>query len=266
MIISYFDDFTLSCYTCRMSRNTFDPMAALRGQSQPMPPPPLEQAAFDAAHSAVVQALPQGVEAMMDAAVKAWQRADRIFDSIRATPAFALGTAPAACRRGCGWCCHQKVGAAAIEVVAISRALAQRPPQRAMLAGWRPGLPCAFLQDGACAIYDIRPLKCRSLWHVDVRHCMAKYAGLPVMGAQTNPAFQTEPKMIYEGALKGLALPLIKAGHDCPGLELMPALQAIIDHPDAAESWWSGQSPFPPESVVDWFPKPKAKAKSRPRR
>ncbi|MBR9972161.1 YkgJ family cysteine cluster protein [Magnetospirillum sulfuroxidans] len=245
-----------------MSPTNFDPVATLRGQAR-RPPPPLEQAAFDAAHAAVSQALPQGVEAMMDAVTKAWQRADRIFDSIRQTPAFALGQAPAACRRGCGWCCHQKVGAAAIEILAMSRALATRPAERALLTAWRPDQPCAFLQQGACAVYDIRPLKCRSLWHVDVRHCMTKYAGLPVMAGQTNPAFQLEPKMIYEGALKGLALPLIKAGRDCPGLELMPALQAIIDRPDAAGRWWDGETVFPAAAVLDWFPKVAVKSRRR---
>ena len=244
-----------------MSRSDFDPVASLRRQGRALPPP-LEQAAFDAAHAAVMAALPGGVAALLDAVHAIWRRADRLFDSIRATPAYALGAPPAACKRGCGWCCHQRVGAAAIEVLAMARALAERPAARAMLAGWEPGKPCAFLKDGACAVYDIRPLKCRSLWHVDVRHCMAKYAGLPVMGAQTDPAFRAEPKMIYEGALKGLALPVIKEGRDCPGVELMPALQAVIDRAETAARWWAGQAVFPADSMLDWFPP----AKSRPNR
>ncbi len=237
----------------------FDPFAQMRRQTHGAPPPPLEQAAFDAAHNAVIAHLPQGLDAVLDAVVATWARADGIFDTVRTTPAYALGAPPAACRRGCGWCCHQKVGAAAIEVLAISRALAERPTERRMLEAWQVGQPCAFLKDGACSIYDIRPLKCRSLWHVDVRHCMAKYAGLPVGGAKTDPSFRSEPKMIYEGALKGLALPLIKQGRDCPGLELMPALRAVIDKEDAAQMWWTGHSPFPAETVLDWFPKPSKK-------
>lgn len=239
-----------------MPSSGFDPFAQIRGQTRAAPPPPLEQAAFEASHAAVAASLGQGAETALDAVVTAWARADRIFDTIRATPAYVLGAPTAACRRGCGWCCHQKVGAAAIEVLAMSRALAARPEEKRMLENWAPGQPCAFLKDGACAVYDIRPLKCRSLWHVDVRHCMAKYAGLPVSGAKADPAFRSEPKMIYEGALKGLALTLIKDGRDCPGLELMPALQAVIDNPDAARHWWAGQSPFPAETVLDWFPKP----------
>ncbi|MCA1909007.1 MAG: YkgJ family cysteine cluster protein [Magnetospirillum sp.] len=239
-----------------MSSSGFDPFTQMRGQTRAVPPPPLEQAAFEASNNAVAASLGQGEDALLDAVVTVWARADRIFDTIRATPAYVLGTAPAACRRGCGWCCHQKVGAAAIEVLAMSRALAQRPVERAMLADWAPGRPCAFLKDGACAVYDIRPLKCRSLWHVDVRHCMAKYAGLPVSGTKTDPTFRSEPKMIYEGALKGLALTLIKEGRDCPGLDLMPALRAVIDDADAVRRWWTGDSPFPAQAVVDWFPKP----------
>lgn len=251
-----------------MSTNEFtadSALGALRaGQAKGPPPPPLEQAAFDAARSAVDAALPQGPEALLDAAVTAWARADRIWDSIRATPAFALGTRPAACRKGCGWCCHQRVGAAAIEVLAMARALRGRPEACAALAAWTPGKPCAFLKDGACSVYDVRPLKCRSLWHVDERHCMGKYAGLPAFGPAPSPDFQLEPKMIYEGALKGLALPLIKEGRDCPGIDLMPGLQAIIDRPDAADRWAAGEAVFPTATRLDWFPTPvKGKKKRR---
>lgn len=228
------------------------------GRNAP-PPPPLEQAAFEAAHGGMAAALPKGVEAILDATIAAWGQADVLWQSIRATPAFALGTAPAACRKGCGWCCYQRVGAAATEVLAIVRALTDRPAALAALAAWVPGKPCAFLKDGACSVYDIRPLKCRSLCHVDERHCMAKYANLPAMGPTPNGAFQIEPKMIYEGALKGLALPLIKAGRDCPGIELMPGLQAVMDQPDAAARWWRGEAVFPEATRLDWFPKPARK-------
>ncbi|WP_291720476.1 YkgJ family cysteine cluster protein [Magnetospirillum sp. 64-120] len=231
----------------------------MRDQTRGAPPPPLEQAAFEAARANVAPAMKQGSAAVLDAVLATWADADRLFDKLRANPAYVLGAPPAACRRGCGWCCHQKVGAAAAEVLAMSRALAERPTEARMLQSWKKGQPCAFLKDGACAVYDIRPLKCRSLWHVDVRHCMAKYAGLPVSGAKTDPSFRHEPKIIYEGALKGLALPLIKQGHDCPGLELMPALKAVMDNPDAASQWWMGKSPFPAETVLDWFPKPAKK-------
>ncbi len=142
----------------------------------------------------------------------------------------------------------------------MARALTDRP-QAALVAGWIPGTPCAFLKDGACSVYDIRPLKCRSLWHLDVRHCMARYANLPVMAATVSPAFQQEPKMIYDGALKGLALPLIKEGRDCPGLEMMPALQAVLGDPTAPARWLNGEQVFPETTRLDWFPRPVRKTR-----
>lgn len=226
-------------------------LSALRSPSRGALPPPVEQAAFDAAHGAIRRA--RDATQVLDAVTATWAAADALWDKARAAPSLALGGPAAACKRGCGWCCHQRVGAAAIEVLAMARALKDRP-EAAMLDGWAPGKPCAFLKDGACAIYDIRPLKCRSLWHLDVRHCMAKYAGLPVMGAP-NPDFLAEPKMIYEGALKGLALPLIKARKDCPGVELMPALKAVMGDDDAAKRWWRGEKVFPEAVRLDWFPR-----------
>lgn len=251
-------------YDPPMTTNAFTADSALHalraaGRHGP-PPPPLEQAAFDAAHGLIANA--KDAAAALDAATSAWAQADALWSGIRATPAFALGSPPAACRRGCGWCCHQRVGAAAVEVLAIARALTARPEVHAALA-WMPGKPCAFLKEGACSVYDIRPLKCRSLWHVDERHCMAKYANLPSMGGPGNAAFQLEPKMIYEGALKGLALPLIKAGRDCPGIELMPGLQTVVNQPDAAERWWRGEAVFAESMRLDWFPKPARGKKGR---
>ncbi|WP_173980631.1 YkgJ family cysteine cluster protein [Magnetospirillum sp. UT-4] len=236
-------------------------LSSLRAAARAVPPPPLEQAAFDAARQAV-EGVRDGDGALAAVAI-ARSRAEKLWKSIRATPAYALGGPPAACRKGCGWCCHQRVGAALIEVLALARDLAGRP-EAALIADWRPGRPCAFLKDGACAIYDVRPLKCRSLWHVDVRHCMARYAAMPVAAAAGVSAdARPEPRMIFEGALKGLVLPLIKAGHDCPGVELMPALQAVAGQPDAAARWWSGQPVVPPELRLDWFPVPPAPQRRR---
>lgn len=249
-----------------MSKPTFNADNArslMRAGNNPIPPSPLEQAAFDTAHGLVLGGLKAGTEALLDATQIVWQRADDLWASIRTTPAFALSCRPAACRKGCGWCCHQRVGAAAVEVLAMARALRGRPEALAALAAWQPGTPCAFLKDGACSVYDIRPLKCRSLWHVDERHCMGKYAGLPAFGPTPSDQFQREPKMIYEGALKGLALPLIKEGRDCPGIELMPGLQAVIGHPEAADRWAAGEQVFPDACRLDWFPRPVKSGKRR---
>jgi Fe-S-cluster containining protein len=103
------------------------------------------------------------------------------------------------CRAGCSDCCHQLFQITEMEAAAISAGVAKMPAEtrerlrdraaayldrrRALVAGigeqeaWGqlppPGarLPCPALDDGACALYEHRPLICRKygipLWNPD---------------------------------------------------------------------------------------------------
>ncbi|OAN45582.1 hypothetical protein A6A04_06700 [Paramagnetospirillum marisnigri] len=221
---------------------------------------PLRDAAFDAVQAAVTPKLADGAEAAVAAVAKAWAVAEELWAKTRATPAFALGTPKAACGKGCGWCCHQRVGAAAVEVLHIAERLRSHPTRDEMLArleAWPQGRACAFLVDGACSIYDMRPLKCRGLYQLDARWCMTTYAKMdvPLFGPAPSHDFQIPPKDVFDGAVFGLALPFHRSGHDCPGVDFIPALKAIIHRPDAALAWWRGESVFPADTRLhDWFP------------
>lgn len=91
----------------------------------------------------------------------------------------------AACSRRCSHCCHVAVMVAEPEADEIGRALGRRPadPPAGAFVRLRPGMdtdgaardlqdrqfgvPCTFLRDGECSIYDFRPLVCRYLINVD---------------------------------------------------------------------------------------------------
>ncbi|CAA7624775.1 YkgJ family cysteine cluster protein [Magnetospirillum sp. SS-4] len=221
---------------------------------------PIKDAAFDAVQAMVAPALAGGAEAALDAVGQAYAVAEAIWADIRATPAYAFGTAKAACGKGCGWCCHQRVGAAAVEVLHIARQLRLRPDADTLIArldAWPTGRACAFLVDGACAIYELRPFKCRGLYQLDARWCMTTYAKLdvPLFGPPPSHDYQAPPKDVFDGAVFGLALPFHRAGRDCAGVDFMPALKAVINRPDAAARWWRGEKVFPAEAHLhDWFP------------
>jgi hypothetical protein len=235
---------------------------------------PLEDAAFQAARTPIARQLSKGAAAVVRAVGEAVAAAEALWAGVRATPAFVLGSPPAACRKGCGWCCHQRVGAAAVEVLSIAAALRARPDAADLarrLSEWRPGQPCALLKDGACGIYEVRPLKCRGLYHADARWCAKTYAKLAVPGFGPEPSrdIQAAPKEIFDGAVKGIALAFHQAGRPCAGVEFMPALGAVFDRPDAAEAWWRGEAVFPAEATLDWFPalaKPGGKPAGKKRR
>ena len=97
---------------------------------------------------------------------------------------------PPACRSGCAHCCHQAVGVTPPEVFAIHEHLrATRAPAelaavvrriraaddrtRGMTSAERlsPDLPCPFLVDERCSIYEVRPLACRGTNSLDAAAC-----------------------------------------------------------------------------------------------
>jgi len=66
-----------------------------------------------------------------------------------------------ACRRGCDACCHYNVHLYPLEAefiekrTGLKRSREKNPPQDFT------GLPCVFLRNGECSIYDVRPMVCR---------------------------------------------------------------------------------------------------------
>lgn len=97
------------------------------------------------------------------------------------------------CRAGCAWCCHFKVEATALEVLAIATRVATLPPERreamvlraATNTSATAGLsyaehrasnqPCPFLVDSACSVYDVRPALCRNYHSTDAGQCRSAF-------------------------------------------------------------------------------------------
>lgn len=93
--------------------------------------------------------------------------------------------AVSACRNGCSHCCHIPVTISEIEAGMIGQRTGlkpARPAKSVRLADFddldlaeealgelkkRPFAPCPFLKDGACSVYDIRPMVCRLLINLD---------------------------------------------------------------------------------------------------
>ena len=102
---------------------------------------------------------------------------------------------PPACRAGCAHCCHQAVGVTPPEVFAIydhlratrtgrdleallARVRAADDRTRGMPAAERisADLPCPFLRDERCSIYEVRPLSCRGTNSLDAAAASATCA------------------------------------------------------------------------------------------
>lgn len=94
--------------------------------------------------------------------------------------------ATAACRKGCSHCCNIPVTITSIEADLIGRKTGRKPAapaqpvrlqdfhdfeaaaQALQAANDRvEASACPFLQNGACAVYDVRPMACRLLINLD---------------------------------------------------------------------------------------------------
>jgi len=176
---------------------------------------------------------------------------------------------PPACRAGCAHCCHQSVGVTPPEVFAIYEHLrATRPPAeldafvrhlraaddrtRGMTSAQRlsPDLPCPFLVDDRCSIYEARPLSCRGTNSLDAAVCertlrdpAARAAFLA--GTVSVPCY-LEPIRAFHAVTAGLQLALDQLqGLEVLPLELTAAMRIMADDPETVpQQWLGGKDPF----------------------
>jgi Fe-S-cluster containining protein len=163
--------------------------------------------------------------------------------------------APAACREGCAWCCYQRVGVAAPEVLRIAaylqehlsgadlQALQERIRQGAeqrRAAGAAVRLPCVLLADNRCMVYPVRPLTCRGFNSTDARRCEQ---ALATGDSAAVPAYGPQQRLAAF-VLDGLRAGLQESRLDSELLELTAALHLALSTPDVAGRYLAGEGVF----------------------
>ncbi len=192
---------------------------------------------------------PHGVYEAVDSAAAL---ADSFMEHNPAAPALL------ACRRGCNHCCHRPVGTSAPTVLRIAAALreALSEPEFARVlarvvalddktrgAAWtpaeRPALSCAFLVDGACSVYGIRPFACRAWNSTDAEACRWE------LGEDSDEiGFDLFQRTTFSGIERGLQAALLFNGLDSTDLELTAAIRVALQDPDACQRWLDGEPVF----------------------
>ncbi|HTY69198.1 MAG TPA: YkgJ family cysteine cluster protein [Alphaproteobacteria bacterium] len=240
-------------------------------ESAPAPAKPLssDSAVATAAYFQAVDALrgSRTASGLAAAAAAAGSAADAAWAEAR--PAVEARRQPGfACAAGCAWCCHQQVAVAPAEAAAIAHHVRQNFPPAALAAlkarlaeldrrtrgldvAKRAQLKaaCAFLEDGRCTIYAVRPLRCRGVYSRDADHCRwamenpDQIFGSPERHAKAGP-YPVEPARIMDNALSGLARALRDQGLAWEALELTAAVRTALEIPDATERYLAGEPVF----------------------
>lgn len=160
------------------------------------------------------------------------------------------------CTKGCTYCCHNMVSVSAPEAFLISTWLdgsRERPGEEALETdAWRERaaltmgkgleerfgkrLPCAFLQDGLCTIYEHRPLACRSCVSFSVDACRQSFEGADI--EIDTPA---EAIMLRSNGNFAMFAALRSIGRPFEGYELSEAVARILETPDALVRWSAGE-------------------------
>lgn len=125
-----------------------------------------------------------------------------------------------ACRRGCGWCCHQPVFVSAPEAVVIANHLRASRTRAALvdlcarlrvLVAQRQALGdresarasavrCAFLDDEqACSIHALRPVACRGHLSASAEACAERYADPAAPAPPIDPHAHTAARAVLHG-------------------------------------------------------------------
>jgi uncharacterized protein len=169
---------------------------------------------------------------------------------------------PFACKEGCAWCCHKRVGTSAPEVVRIVEFLRQRlspeewpatcerickrDEERQALSqqdSWAAArLPCPLLVDNRCSVYPVRPLTCRGYNSSDAQACERSCKSRTRVEV---PKYEPQHRLTTF-MLDGMRSALAEAGLKSELLELTAALRIAVTEPDAIARWLAGEAAFAP--------------------
>lgn len=156
----------------------------------------------------------------------------------------AVGQLPE-CKPGCASCCHARVEVSDPEALHIAGEVRQWPePERLALiarlraksmdegVSLRDRLPCAFLREGLCSIYAVRPAVCRKAHSLSAQACHAGAADIP----------QDLGRVIRcEALVAGIREAYESAGLPASRHELSVAVLAALGS-DAQDDWYQGKS------------------------
>lgn len=227
--------------------------------SQPIPAdmPPVQQFAARAVRGTL------GRSTDVDACISLVGQVDRLLE--QAAQHLPQAGASLACRVGCNFCCHLQVRVLPHEAIALFRYLQSRMAPatadrvrtkigqyahaRQVAGDAVPRRPCAFLIEGECSAYEVRPSACAAYHSVSRQRCEQSFHD-PSLPCGT---VALEALMVVALALEeGVNVALQDEGLSHTPIELHTAVAALLANPALIARWRAGQALLksPPSGAV----------------
>jgi Fe-S-cluster containining protein len=154
-----------------------------------------------------------------------------------------------ACRAGCSFCCHLRVHVLPYEAIALFRYLQSRMPAavadqvrdalRRHSASPREGpRPCAFLVDGRCAAYEVRPGACAAYHSTSKERCEQSFRDPAVASGTVALQGLQAVALALES---GIDAAVVNEGLNNTALELHTAVAALLADPGLIARWRAGR-------------------------
>ena len=166
-----------------------------------------------------------------------------------------------ACERGCSFCCHLRVEIRPHDAFVLAhhvqttcgvekraRAMARLEENLRRIALLTPeehiraNIPCAFLEEGVCTVYEARPATCRKYYSVSVTTCRNSFndPAAPLTGEIEHERVRLAGNAVALGYAKGLE----DAGYDATLYELHHAVHSALTNARAERRYRDGKRPF----------------------
>jgi Fe-S-cluster containining protein len=190
----------------------------------------------------------------VDSCMALASRIDSLLD--QAFSSFQEAGAGLACRAGCNFCCHLRVMVYPHEAIALFRFLrsriapdvadgirtrllenADRISKLSRDGSLPTGIACAFLVDGKCGAYEVRPAACSGYHSLSREQCERSYQSA---GSADIPVSQGL-RYVAAALDDGMDQALKAAGLSTTSVELQTAVAALIRNPALIERWRSGR-------------------------
>jgi Fe-S-cluster containining protein len=169
---------------------------------------------------------------------------------------------PLDCKPGCHYCCYNLPVVTAPEALLIGYHVEQNFTDQAKkeiggrvemilerieslspyeVVMMRHELPCIFLEDGMCIVYEVRPVVCRTCTSTSAQHCKTIFES---GNHRARLRCYQHIREIFQTVHSGLVDRCLEMGCQADPLPLAEATRDYFNHPEPIDAWLQGEIIF----------------------